>query len=220
MTLQEQLKQMRHASMERMPQSIMKVFTDSIADIRKSQLKENALQVGDYVPDMNLQNSNGNNLWLSNLIEQEFLILNFYRGGWCPYCNMELREYERLRKSFNQLNTDIVGISAEIPELANTTTNKNGISFPVLTDIDAQSMKAVGIVFQLDEASKKEFKNFGMDFTKIHGNSNFELPVPAVYVINKNMQIVYTHFEEDYMTRLEPTELLKNLKNNLITENT
>lgn len=167
---------------------------------------------------MNLQNSNGGKLLLSGLVEQEFLILNFYRGGWCPYCNMELREYERLRKSFNELDADIIGISAEILELANQTIVKNTLSFPVLTDINAQLMKAIGIVFQLDEASKREFENFGMDFTKIHGNNNFELPVPAVYVINKEMEIVFAHFEEDYMTRLEPTELLNILNTNLITK--
>ncbi|TMM55791.1 AhpC/TSA family protein [Maribacter algarum] len=218
MTLQEQLEQMRNATMERMPRSIIKVFTDSIAEIRKNQLKENALKVGDHVPDMNLQTINGHNSLLSDLIEQEFLILNFYRGGWCPYCNMELREYERLRKAFNELDADIVGISAEIPELAVKTSDKNALSFPVLTDFDAELMKAIGIVFQLDEASKKEFENFGMDFTRVHGNNNFELPVPAVYVINRKMEVVFVHFEEDYMTRLEPTELLNILKNNLITE--
>lgn len=218
MTLQEQLKQMRNAIMERMPQSIIKVFTDSIDDIRKNKLKENALQVGDYVPNMNLLDNSGDSSLLSDLIEQKFLILNFYRGGWCPYCNMELREYERLREAFNELNADIVGISAEISELANATTNKNALSFPVLTDVDAQLMKAIGIVFKLDEASKKEFENFGMDFTKIHGNNNFELPVPAVYIINKKMEVVFAHFEEDYMTRIEPTELLHILKNNLQTE--
>ncbi len=215
MTLQEQLKQMRNATMERMPQSIIKVFTNSIDEIRKNQLKENALQVGNYVPDMNLQNSNGDNSLLSDLIEQEFLILNFYRGGWCPYCNMELREYERLRKTFNELDTDIIGISSEIPKLVNQTIDKNTLSFPVLTDINAELMKAIGIAFKLDKASKKEFENFGIDFTRIHGNNNFELPIPAVYVINKKMEIVFIHFEEDYMTRLEPTELLNILKNNL-----
>jgi peroxiredoxin len=218
MTLQEQLKQMRNATMERMPHSIIKVFTDSIDDIRKNQLKENALQIGNSIPDIHLQTSTKDNVLLSDLVEKEFLILNFYRGGWCPYCNMELREYERLRKDFNQLDTDIVGISAEIPELATTTTSKNALSFPVLTDVDAQLMKTMGIVFQLDEASKKEFENFGMDFTKIHGNNNFELAVPAVYVINKKMEVIYVHFEEDYMIRLEPTDLLNTLKKNVLTK--
>lgn len=212
MTLKNELKQMRDATMARMPQPIIQVFMDSIDDIKQNRLKENALQIGDKIPDIPLQETSGKSVLLSELQQTEFLVLNFYRGGWCPYCNMELREYERLRKEFLLKDADIVGISAEVPALANQTTNKNVLSFPVLTDVDAQLMKAIGIVFQLDEASKKEFTNFGMDFTKIHGNSNYELPVPAVYVINKNREIVYVHFEADYMTRLEPSTLLDTFK--------
>ena len=208
MTLQSQLKQMQNATMARMPQHILQVFNDSIQQIRKNQLKENALQIGDVIPDISLQNIHRNPVAISDLLRTKFLILNFYRGGWCPYCNMELREYERLRNDFLRLGADIVGISAEIPELVNQTTIKNTLSFPVLADVDAKMMKAIGIVFQLDKASKKEYINFGVDLTKIHGNHNYELPVPAVYVINENMEIVFVHFEEDYMTRLEPLELL------------
>ena len=74
-------------------------------------------------------------------------------------------------------------------------------------------MKELGIVFQINETSKENYKGFGMDFTKIHGNENYELPVPCVYVVNKDWEIVFVHFEEDYMTRLEPTDLLTYLKN-------
>lgn len=218
MTLQEQLKQMQNATIARMPLSIMKVFTDAIDGLKKSQLKEKALQVGDNIPDMHLQNINEERKKLSDLLQTEFLILNFYRGGWCSYCNMELREYERLRKEFNVIGADIIGVSAETLDLANATKDKNALSFPVLTDVDAQFMKALGIVFEPDEASKNEYNNFGINLNKNHGNNKFELPVPAVYVINKNMEIVFIHFEEDYMTRLEPIELLNILKNNLITE--
>ena len=78
-------------------------------------------------------------------------------------------------------------------------------------------MKDLGIVFQLNEKTKKDYKGFGMDFTQIHGNENYELPVPAVYVIDVNNKIVFTHFEANYMTRIEPSEVLKAIKtfNNL-----
>ena len=212
MTLKEQLKHMKNASIERMPHAIMKVFTDSIYDLKKNNLKENALKVGNCIPDINLKNIDGSTVLLSDLIEKDYLVLNFYRGGWCPYCNIELREYERLLINFDELNTSIVGISSETIELANNTTKKNTLSFPVLTDVNAKLMKEIGIVFKVNEASKKEFENFGMDLSTINGNSNFELPVPAVYVINLKMEVMYVHFEEDYMTRLEPTELLTILK--------
>ncbi|WP_109299132.1 peroxiredoxin-like family protein [Aquimarina sp. AU474] len=219
MTLQDQLKIMRDATVARMPGTIMKVFTDSINTIKRNRLKENALQLGETIPNIPLTNVQGLNIYLNSLIRSNYLILNFYRGGWCPYCNMELREYEKLMYEFNEIGADLVAISSEIPELAKQTIGKNSIlSYPVLTDNDALFMKAMGIVFRLDEASKREFVNFGMDFSKINGNENYELPVPAVYVINKEMKIVFVHFEEDYMTRLEPKQLLTLLKKETISK--
>lgn len=209
MTLQEQVKQMRDATSERMPKAIIEVFINSISEIKTNKLKESALQVGDKIEDCSLTDIEGKSINLSTFIQSDYLILNFYRGGWCPYCNMELREYDRLKNDFKEQGANIIAISPEIPELANQTTDKNKLSYPVLTDTDSLFMKKVGIVFQLDEDSKREFVNFGMDFTKINGNEDFELPVPAVYVINKNMEVVFVHFEEDYMTRLEPSELLE-----------
>lgn len=219
MTLEEQLKQVRDTTLTRMPQSIVQVFKDSIRGIRDDKLKEQALQVGDQIPEISLKSIEGNPVGLIDLFQSEFLILNFYRGGWCPYCNMELREYERLKMDFMELGVSIAAVSAETPELATQTIDKNSISYPILTDDDAKLMKAIGIVFKLDEASKREYVNFGMDFSEIHGNENYELPVPAVYVINRDMEIVFVHFEEDYMTRMEPTEVLNFIKTNYQTIN-
>ncbi|WP_298419246.1 peroxiredoxin-like family protein [uncultured Kordia sp.] len=218
MTLQEQLKVVRDATMERMPQAVIETFTNSIQTIQNDKLKQNALQIGDTIPNISLIDYYGTNVKIQEIQQTEFLILNFYRGGWCPYCNMELREFERLRSDFKKVNTDVIAISAELPKLAAQTSQKNTISYPILTDIHAEFMKAMGIVFQLDDASKREFDNFGMDFSKIHGNHNNELPVPAIYVIDRNQKIVFIHFEEDYMTRMEPTKLLEILttKNNTL----
>lgn len=219
MTLEEQVKQTRDSIMERMPTEIMQVFENSISEIRANKLKENALQVGAKIPNHSLTDVDGDTVKLKSFIQYDYLILNFYRGGWCPYCNMELREYERLVNDFKEQGVGIIAVSPETPELATETIIKNVLSFPVLTDTNAQFMKKIGLVFKLDEDSKREFVNFGMDFTKINGNENFELPVPAIYVINKEMEVVFVHFEEDYMTRLEPTELLEKMKNKQVVLN-
>ncbi len=212
MTLQEELQQMKDATMERMPQSVVQVLENSIISIEKQQLKQRALQKGNYIEDLLLTTVDGKESLLSSFIKGDFLILNFYRGGWCPYCNMELRAYEELHSEFNKLNIDIIGVSSELPSFAKETSNKNAINFPLVVDINAHLMKKIGVVFQLDEAAKREYENFGLDLSKFHGNTNDELPVPAVYVIDKTMKVVFTHFEEDYMTRLEPSILLENLK--------
>ena len=219
MTLEAQLKQITAAGFDRMPQPIAKILADGIEEIKNSGLKNSALKIGDTLPDFPLTDVNNKQHTLSSLIHKDFLVLNFYRGGWCPYCNMELRAYDKLRGEFLAVETDIVAISAEKPTFAARTTNKNQISYPVLTDTAAELMKKIGIVFQLNEPLKREYKNFGIDLTILHGNINDELAIPAVYVINKYLEVVFVHLEADYMTRLEPNALLPILreKGTLIT---
>ena len=218
MTLTKQLKQLRDATMMRMPPAIIKTFENSLKAIERDQIKEKALPMGAVLPDFLLTDVNGNDFQLADVHHADFLVLNFYRGGWCPYCNMELREYERLKAGFSAVGANLIAISAEVPPLAAKTAQSNAITFPVLTDKDAQFMKKLGIVFSLDENSQKSYEGFGIDFTKIHGNTHFELPVPAVYVIDRNSTVVFTHFEADYTTRIEPIDVLEAMKNILETK--
>ena len=220
MTLQTQLTQVREATLARAPQSAIEALNDSIAHINTSKLAEKALQPGQVMPDFQLVDIHGIPQNIRDLHNNDFLILNFYRGGWCPYCNLELRAYEQLRSAFLALGADIVAISAEKNTLGNQTANKNALSYPVLTDKDAQMMKAIGIVFQLDEATKREYQNFGLDLQQIQGNDHYELPVPAIYVLNKEMEVVFMHFEADYTTRFEPSKLLTILKNQSLVHTT
>ncbi|OJJ17128.1 hypothetical protein BKI52_30925 [marine bacterium AO1-C] len=215
MTLQTQLTQIREATFARAPQSAIEALNDSITNIKTSKQEEQALQPGEVMPDFELVDIQGKPQTIRQLHTQDFLILNFYRGGWCPYCNLELRAYEQLRNDFLAFGADIVAISAEKNTLGVQTADKNALSYPVLTDADANMMKAIGIVFQLDEATKREYQNFGLDLQQIQGNDHYELPVPAIYVLNKKMEVVFMHFEADYMTRLEPSQLLEILKNQL-----
>ncbi len=217
MNLQNQLKQMRDASKERMPQKVLQVFANAIDHLRINKLKDKGLQIGDTVPDAITKNIKEKSFPLSNYITNDYLIVNFYRGGWCPYCNMELREYEQLKNSFNELGTNIVAVSPEVVSLTEQTASKNAITYPILSDENSELMNIFGVAFKIDDASKKEYDNFGKDFTKIHGNDHYELPVPAIYVLNKNREIVYRHFEEDYTHRLEPSELLNIIKSNKLS---
>lgn len=215
MTLEEQLAQISEAGFSRMPKHIAKVLLDGIEEIASSDLKKNALNVADRVKDAELLEISGAKIKLSELFEKDFLVLNFYRGGWCPYCNMELRAYERLRSDFEKLGATIVGISSEKPDIAAVTSNKNALSFPVLSDENADFMNSMAIVFTLNENLKREYANFGIDLTRIHGNLNYQLPVPGVYVINRNFEIILKHLEENYMTRLEPGSVLSFLKEHI-----
>ncbi len=217
MTLQEQLQQITESGFARMPKHIAKKLLDGIEEIASSDLRNRAAKVGDKINNAKLIDINGDEKQISDFMQRDYLILNFYRGGWCPYCNMELRAYEQLITEFNDVNTAVVAISAEIPDNNTQTFGKNNLSFPVLSDVDAKFMKSLGIVFALNDDLKSEYANFGIDLKQFHGNLNFELPVPGVYVINNNFEVVFKHLEENYMTRFEPSELLNILKEKTVT---
>ena len=212
MKLTKQLQDIRDTTMQRMPKSIIKTFEDGIEEINHSGMNETRLQVGDTLPDFALLDQAGNAIKWSDLEPSEYTVFNFYRGGWCPYCNLELRAYEGLLDAFKEAHAQVVAVSAENPTRATQTKQKNVLSFPVLTDQDAAFMKAIGIVFELNAQTQKDYEGFGMDFTEIHGNENYELPVPAVYVVNKKREIIFTHFEADYMTRIEPDQVLTSIR--------
>lgn len=218
MTLEKQLVQISESGFSRMPKHIAQVLLEGIEEIAASDLKRNALNVGDTIEDAQLTDVFGTKKQLSAVFEKDFLILNFYRGGWCPYCNMELRTYENLKKDFYELGANIVAISAEKPDKAYATSEKNMLSFPVFSDENAVFMKSLGIVFALNGSLKKEYTNFGIDLKQLHGNSNDELPVPGVYVINRNFEIVFRHLDEDYMTRFEPSDLLSFFEEHLLVK--
>ncbi len=208
MSLKNKLEQITEAGFNKMPQPIAQIIADGITELKNSDLKAKALKVGDNIPNIPLIDSNNNTVALTDFIKEEFLVLNFYRGGWCPYCNLELRAYEQLMPKFNRNKTNIVAISGELPNFTQQTAQKNLLSFPVLTDQDGTLMEALGIKFALGEKLREEYKNFGLDLNRFHGNTNQELMVPAVYIIDKNLKIVFAHIEEDYMTRAEPQEVL------------
>ena len=212
MALQSDLQQLRDRVMATMPAASIEVFENSLEIIRTDQLKQHALQVGDEVPSMQLLRPDGSTTTLRDLLNRDYLVLNFYRGGWCPYCNLELRAYDQLGEAFGQLGAEVIGISAELPHLAAATSAQNQLSLNVFTDPDAALMKAMGLVFALDPASKAAYRGFGIDLREKHGSDKEELPVPATYVIDRQRRVVLRHFEEDYTTRLEPETLLQQLK--------
>ncbi|WP_282080398.1 peroxiredoxin-like family protein [Aquimarina algiphila] len=208
MTLQEQLVQVSEVGFSRIPKRIAQVLRNVIKEITSSDLQEKSLKVGEKITDTKLIDVSGKPRQLSEFLDQKYLILNFYRGSWCPYCNMELRAYESLKDDFQLLETSIIGISIERPTITSQTSEKNTLSFPMLCDENAQFMKSLGIVFTLNDDLKREYANFGIDLKQIHNNLNYELPVPGVYIINRNLEIIFRNLNENYMTRLEPKDIL------------
>nr|WP_298997588.1 peroxiredoxin-like family protein [uncultured Allomuricauda sp.] len=212
MTLTEELTQRRKNSAKAIPQDKYQVMQQSTQELLDAKLSTSAVKTGDTLPDFTLPDENQNEITLNQILQQDYLIISFYRGGWCPYCNMELRALQQFSEDFKNLGANLVAISPETPDNSLTTSEKNELQFKILSDIDNQYAKELNLAFQMPEDLKDVYHSFGLHVDEHNGNSNYELPMPATYVIDKNKNVIYDFVPEDYTQRLDPKEILEFLK--------
>ncbi len=141
------------------------------------------------------------------------LVISFYRGGWCPYCNLELRAYQEILPEIKNLGAQLVGISPELPDNSISLTEKYSLKFQILSDIENEVAREFGIVYHVEEELQEAYKNLGIDLVSTQGNNNYELPVPATYVVNTNGNVILSYVNTDYTKRLEPSTVLESLRN-------
>lgn len=212
MSLTEQLEAMSAGSAKRIPEEALAVMRKAAAELDAQGIGDNALSVGDPFPEVGLQGSDGSDFALSSLLANGPVVINFYRGGWCPYCNLELKAYQDELETVRSLGAELVAISPETPDRAEATAAKNEISYPVLTDPQNGLAEALGIVFTLPPELAKLYEMFGNNLPDAHGEAGWRLPIPATYVVGADGKIVYAHIARDYRTRAEPADALAALK--------
>ena len=207
-TLAAQLQEFRANFRKNVPQEIqdtMGAATDALAN---SGLIDKTLKVGDQAPDFELPNATGKTVRLSQLLAQGPVVINFYRGEWCPYCNLELRAFQNLLPEFKAAGATLVAISPELPDHSLSVTEKHELEFPVLSDVGNKVARQYGLVFTLDESLLPIYQQFGIDVAGHNGDDSYELPVPGTYVIDSSGTVRYAFAEADYTQRAEPAAVL------------
>jgi len=154
------------------------------------------------------------NLVLSDeLLKNGPLVITFYRGGWCPYCNLELRSLQSHLDEIKENGANLVAISPEQPDNSLDVSEKNNLKFPVLSDSGNTVARKFGLVFELPAEIDKLYKNeLKLDLAAINSTDKPELPIPATYVIGKDRKIKYAFVNLDYTQRAEPNEIIDVLK--------
>ena len=166
-------------------------------------------KVGDIAPDFELPDALGRNVRSQDLRANGPLVINFYRGNWCPYCNLELRTLQRHLPQITTLGASLVAISPQIPDQSLTTAEKNELAFPVLSDVSNVVARRFGLVFALAEHLRPIYTELGIDLPKFNGTNTFELPVPGTFIIDRNAVIQAVHVDADYKKRMEPAHILE-----------
>ncbi|GAA4970850.1 peroxiredoxin-like family protein [Algibacter aquimarinus] len=208
MNLTEQLKQKKEQSLASIPKEKLDVMLGSTQDLINVHLSNNALKTGDTMVDFELPNVNGKKEALSSYLQKGSTVISFYRGGWCPYCNLELKALQAVLPEIKAKGASLIAISPETPDNSLTTSEKNELEFSVLSDIDNQVAKQIGLVFKMPEALKNVYNDFNLDVAKHNGNNDYELPMAATYVVNSDGKISYAFVSEDYTERADPQDIL------------
>lgn len=212
MSLNTLLQKTLEASNAQFPAQAQQVIASAMDEMRHMGLERTARGAGDYIPAAILKDASGKDVSLASFNENGPLIITFYRGGWCPYCNLELKAYQDLLGQITGLGGHLVAITPERPEHALTTIEKNALAFPVLTDTANAFAKAMGIAFELPAGLQSLFSQFGMNIPDLNDDTGWALPVPATFVVDSTDKIVLAHVDVDYTKRLEPSDAIAALQ--------
>ena len=208
MSLTQDLEKFRQEFSAKMPRDILDLMEKADAELAEQQFLRNALKTGDIAPDFSLPDTTSKPVSLYEKLNLGPVILVFYRGGWCPYCNLTLRDYQRKLPAIRDAGALLIAVSPQSPDNSLTTQEKNALTFPVLSDLESNAAKSFGILFTLPDYLQKLYRRFGHSLDEINADGTWALPVPATYVIAPDRHIVAHHVEIDYRTRLEPHEAL------------
>lgn len=211
-SLSSQLKSQAEGTREKLPTEAVEVMSKATADLENSGVVDNSLKVGDKAPDFELPDPTGTQVKLSELLKNGPVVINFYRGQWCPYCNLELRAFQQLLPEFQQSNAQVIAISPELPDNSLSVKEKHNLAFPVLSDVGNAIARDYGLVFALAESLRSLYKGFGINIPASNGDDSFELPVPATYIVDTDGTIRYAYANADYTLRAEPADVLTAVK--------
>jgi peroxiredoxin len=180
--------------------------------LRKTDITAHALQVGDTAPDFLLPDAHGRLVSSKHLRSEGPLVVSFYRGGWCPFCNAELRALQAVKAEFDSLKANLVVLSPETRDLPRQLKRQLNLDLTMLADVDHGVAISYGVLFRVPEETKAHYAGQGYDFGHRHGSSEWMLPIPATFVIDQNAVVRGSFVEPDFTIRQEPSDILDKVR--------
>ena len=188
------------------------LFGGQIAPATKAlSARTNAIGVGDKAPHFSLPTAEGGMWSLEECLGQgEYgsLVVVFYRGTWCPYCNLYLRGLLDVRSQLSDAKAALIAVSPEAAPAPAEDASAEGTRFPVLVDQGGKVAEQFGLTFEMDDAAKNVLKSAGFDLAKRNADGRWTLPVPGTFVIDRSGNVAYAHVDADYRNRPEPQEIV------------
>ncbi|RMG31254.1 MAG: AhpC/TSA family protein [Gammaproteobacteria bacterium] len=210
-TLAERIQARLADFLPQIPAQDLEVMQETTRRLMAQGLAQQAVQPGDRAPDFTLPTPDGRHLSLTDLRRAGPVVLDFYRGAWCPYCNLELRALDEILPEIRARGAELVAIAPNLPGKTAAFLQENPFGFDFLCDVDNRVARRYGLVFTLPEALVAIYRRFGFDLEAFDGNDRHELPMPATYVVAPNGIVFDGFVHENYLRRMEPAAILEAL---------
>ncbi|RMF03079.1 MAG: AhpC/TSA family protein [Chloroflexi bacterium] len=212
MSLNAELTKMREERAAKRPAAASQLLAAEMERWLGAGLEAQSLQVGDKIPPFALGNAVGQTVSADDLLKAGPLVISFYRGAWCPYCNLELRTLQQALPDIRAAGGQLVAISPNQPDSSLSSVEKHGLTFEVLSDVGNHVARQFGLVFSVGSDVRPMFQKVGFDIPGQNGDDTWEIPVPATYVVNPAGQVVYRFVDPNYTRRAEPADIVAALQ--------
>jgi peroxiredoxin len=209
--LSTELEMLKRGMAGKIPRDARDVMEKAMTKLVASGIDKKALKEGDKVPDFILPSAKGDSIELRRLLNKGLLVIAFYRGQWCPFCNLELQALQRILPQIEERGASLIAISPNLPDKSILSQKEHNLTFEVLSDVGNKVARKFGIVFKLPDEMIPVYKSLGIDVPAANGDDSWELPIPAVYVVAPSGIIKFAHIKVDYTTRLEPSDIIEHL---------
>ena len=211
-TLNDQLRATAEAAKAQMPADATASMEKAIQSLRDSGIAEHALKKGETMPDFTLPGIDGKPASSKALRKKGPLVVVFYRGAWCPFCNLQLHDLQKHLAEFKAAGATLVAISPQTPDGSASMAQKQSLEFPVLSDKGSKTAQAFGVAYTLPPDLVQTYKGFGLDLEKVNGTPDWQLPLATTYVVTRKGKVAYAFVDVDYRKRAETSEVIDALK--------
>ena len=212
-TIQDQSGEILAASLQRLPAAVVEAFARDRAAWQAKGRPTDAVAVGDVLSDFTLPDATGRDVSLSELVADGPAVLVFYRGGWCPYCNLALHQYQsELVPHLQAYAATLAAISPQRPDQSLSTAEKHHLEFDVLSDPGARVARQLGIAFEPAQDVLEAQRALGLDIRDGNADGSPELPMPTVLIVDSDRTVRFADVQVDYTSRTEVSEILAALE--------
>jgi peroxiredoxin len=213
LTIREQSEQLKAAAAERLPADVLEVFDRSIQDFLDRGVPADSVKAGDLLEPFTLDDATGARVSLDQLVASGPAVIVFYRGGWCPYCNLALRTYQReLLPQLDAFGARLVAISPQSPDESLSTVEKAALEFTVLSDPGSRLAYRIGIAFEQADDVLAAQRKLGLDLSKVNAEGAVRLPRPTVLVVDRDRTVRFVDVQPDYTARTEVADIIAALR--------